>query len=345
MNGAIVLSLDQDATATHPLVDVLVEDRVDAVWVSLRSDSSNVSEAIQAIDDARCVVLCWTHGAISAEAEEFLTLGRLAARRSKAISCLLDAVVVPELGAATTVYDLRKWRRRPTGWRGWFNGFFFSWLGGNLYMRDYVTAVRFKVAGRDPPPPTAPAQMRRRRLLAAIPALFAIIAVIPTAFGFWVDLGMEDRPTAEESKAFAAVDQSDCTALRHFLAAHSKSALAAQAQAKLNGSTTSSKVFWEAMSRKMPLYAGDGLASPMANRQLALSYLDGRIDAEARRVCKGLAEAGKARLIGWKVLEGPQTCSPSAEGYRCKYDGDVECKLEEPREIEIESCKSTDMGK
>lgn len=342
MSDILLLGLASDAEATHPLLGALVEDRQDVFLLELSGAGGENAEALRAIESARCVVLCWTGASASEEAAAFHFLARHAARENKAVSALLENAELPALASGTTVYDLRGWRSRPTGWRLWFDGALYSWIGGNFYMRDYVTAVRYKVAGKDPPPPTAPQKMRNRQLLASIPAILTPITLGFTLYGYAGDLGLTDRPSAEEAAAFEKLDKASCPALRTFLQQFPEGPLAGKVQARLDGRTTKTEQQWADMSRKMPIYVGDGMAQPVGSEALAKADLDERVKAEAARICGGLAEAGSARLEGLEVISGETKCRNLGDGFRCTFGeetpGEVQCRLKEPRDVEVERC-------
>lgn len=328
MTDIAVLSVAADAGHARIIVDALVEDRQNSRWVPLGEGGTPVDDARAAVEAARCVLLVFSRH--SAADPDFAALAALAAEQRLAVGVLLDDEAPPPLPGAITLYDMRGWRARPAVWQ--------RWLGGNLYLRDLLTAARYKIANRDPPAPSAPRAMLVRQALAVVPAAFAVIALFPTLLGLWNDLGLANRPGREEQAAWDRIDPTSCPALRGFLAAHPDGKLAGVAQARLAARKTVVQQGLAQTVRTLPLYAGSGLAPPRPDRAGATANLQERVAEEAKRACSGLAEAGGARLDGADVQPGETACKTAGDGVRCAFEGKVACRLAEPREVTAESC-------
>lgn len=331
MSNTVLLSDIADAARVHAMIDAVVEDGQDLRWTQIGPGGESIADATVWVEEARCVILVWSQSNVADVSSPFVLLAKLAARKEAAISVLIDSVSVPASIGQTTVYDLRGWRGQPGRWRKWF--------GGHLYMRDLVIAAKYKVAGRDPPPANAPRKMLMRQLAVAVPAIFAAFALPMTLLGYWDLLGMNDRPSAAEAKAWSKVDPKDCNQLRAFVTAHPKGALKAEAQALIDGRITRSEQTWETVTRPMSsFYVGDGLAKGMPNENQARADLTRRMDAAASRQCQGIAAAGQALYIGFKLQDGTTICSNGGDGYRCTFEGGFDCQLNEPIAVEVETC-------
>ncbi|MCW2364587.1 hypothetical protein M2341_000034 [Sphingobium sp. B7D2B] len=206
MSQAIILSLSRDDVVAQPIADAMIEHRLDIWWEQVEpSEPSSFEGILERVDRARAVVLIWSGSACDPAATLYQDLAAHAVAQLKAIHVIVEDGCKPPLNGAGTIYRLSGWRTRPGSIRRFF--------GGALYLRDVVTAAQYKIAGRDPPPPNAPRNMLLRQMAFIAPAMFAVIALIPTLIGLWVDLGLSAGPSQEEEALWARAGNS-CPALR-----------------------------------------------------------------------------------------------------------------------------------
>ncbi|MFA7596261.1 MAG: toll/interleukin-1 receptor domain-containing protein [Novosphingobium sp.] len=332
MSQVLLLSLDVDAARTEVILEALVEAGIDTWWQQLPAGGGVLppNNIGQRVAEARCVILVWSKASVGSDATLFHDIAKSSLQAGNAICVRIDDPLPPPEMAGCTLYDMRGWRSKPAGWRKWF--------GGNLYMRDLVSGARYKIAGKDPPPASAPRTMLIRQTLAVVPAIGTVIYLIPAAIGLWNDLGMANRPSAEEQATWDKVETGSCDSLRRFLVNYPGGHYAAQAQARLDGRTQETQTSWEPAERRMPVYVAANLAKPSAHKPAAASIAQGNALAKAEETCTGLAEAGNAKLLGVDVGAGSEQCTVTDGGYVCSFDGHAICKLSEPRDVTVERC-------
>ena len=332
MSRILVLTLTADAATAQPIVDALIKDRLDVQWIQLDpADPDAVAATRGSLDESRAALFVWSGNGLAPEAAPYLDLAKSAQRQGKAICVKVEAIDLPPSLAGCPTYSLHGWRASPGAIRRFF--------GGELYLRDVVAAAQFRAAGRDPSPPSAPRKMRMRQLLVAIPALFALLGIARTLIGFWDMSGLSDRPSREEQAAWTALDGS-CEGLRGFLAAHPDGRHAAKAQARLDGRRVTLTRTWQAAERSLPVYVSLVDARTAATEARAQAGSHARAVEAANAACRRLAEAGSARLRGAVLGDGEYSCGPVDGGMLCAFDGSATCRLDEPRDIQVEECRS-----
>ncbi len=332
MSDIILLSIKDDSERISPLLDTMVEERLDVWWEQIDAGSTKTPAAnIKRIRDARAVILIWSKSSSIEEAREFQRIANIALKNGSAICVRIDDIELPTQLSSVTIYDLRDWRAQPNNWR--------KWLGGNLFLREIVAAAKFKVAGKDPPPPDAARKMLYRQVITILPAVGAAFYFVTTAIGLWVDLDLAKGASNKEETAWTALQKDSCNDLRSFLTKFPNGYYANQTQARLDGRTIETQRQWEKIKRVMPLYIGSGDMEPSGSRQLANEQILRRAETEAANICSGLAEAGQAKLVD-NIIEGAiKGCDNFGGQFSCSYEGKALCEIEEPRDIEVEICR------
>lgn len=331
MSDIILLSIDADESRASPLLDALVNEKLDVWWEQIALDEGKFSSArLRKFREARCVILVWSDLSSSAEAVQFLRIAKITLEAGNAICVYVDDAELPESVLGSSLYDLRAWRSDPANWRKWF--------GGNLFRREVVAAAKFKVAGKDPPPSDAARRMFVRQAITVLPAIGALFYFVTTVIGLWVDLDQAQGASDEEEAAWVALEKSSCDDLRGFLGSYPDGYYADQTQARLDARSTTIERQWESIERTLELYVSSGTADPRASEQAATAFAQERGTSEAERSCIALAEAGQARMIESQAQPRGSNCERSSDGFRCSYDGQAICSLEEPRDVEVEVC-------
>ena len=333
MNDIVLLSVKNDEERVGPLLDAMVEQSLNVWWEQISVGNEKISAiALKRIKSARCVIIVWSNASTEQEAKDFFHTAQFALDDGSAICVCIDDVELPSELSGCTLYDLRGWRNKPSNWRKFF--------GGNLFLREIVAAAKFKIAGKDPPPANAGRDMLVRQIITVLPAIAAIFYFATSFIGLWVDLEMSKGPSNKEQIAWEALEQNSCDGLRGFLTQFPDGHYALQTQARLDGRKTDIQRHWERLDRSLPIFVGSGDAKPTASKETAVDLVTKRAKSESEISCNGLAEAGQARMIQSGITTGEMNCENFGAGFACSYEGTAVCTLDEPRDVEIETCRA-----
>ena len=307
-----------DHARVRNVVGALNESNLDVFWSRAEPGADEWKSSVDAAQSARAVVFFFSAATNGAGAEPYIALARDRLKADKALCVLLDDVDLPDGLAGCTTYDLRGWRSRAS----------------SLFMLDLVAGVRAKAAGLDPPPPRAARQLLVQRLFIAVPSAIAALALLA---GLYRDVGADQIASPAEAAAWSSLKPNSCADLRNFLGAHGDGVHAQEAQALLAARRIVRKPTDIISSRPLPLYVSalDAASSPSGGGRAGA---DARADAEAQRLCRGLADATSSTLISAKARITERQC----DGSSCSAGGQAICKLQEPEVRTIEVCGSAD---
>jgi hypothetical protein len=94
---------------------------------------------------------------------------------------------------------------------------------------------------------------------------------------------------------------------------------------------------WEPRAQLLPVFVGQettAAASSAAAREIALR----RVEAEARRTCEAFLNSNAYRLQGSRLRDEGWVCEKASGGWRCGFDGQVACEIEERSTSTREVC-------
>ncbi len=271
----------------------------------------------KAIAKARCVVLCWSSEAGSDDGDELTRFDRiadLAARADNFIHVRLD----PAVAAKPLSYDYLV----PAGsaFGRWWRGLFDS-----LYTRDIIGAVRNRRAKIYPPEPLARRRMIQRQAVVAVMATGGALATLSGVLGMGQFIPW---PRWNEERAWAAIKDGDCAAIKAFTADYQGGRYAARASAALLH--PEQRTTWIKRDRPVavmgPLPVGPGHADQAAAQGAALEW----VTAELQQQCRNHAANLDARLQGVSLPPAAPQCQSIGAGWFCQYDVKAQCQLSEP---------------
>lgn len=287
------------------------------------------------LNDAKCVIVLWTHASVGPEGG----FVRDEAARAKARNILVPVRaenVAPPLGfGEVQAIDLAHWR----GSRS------------DPFFKDLVAAVGAKLDGKPVPPAKGPAVRLYRRLTAGATAT----AVIAAVFGFGMNalgvqdqfcaipswhvisdtcgaIGLGNRPTRADRLAWENRARGSCEALRAF-ANNERSHYQSTAASMLEARTEQRAADYTSTSREWRSYVRTA-ELPFASRSAALA------DAQ-ERAARDAAEQGCAprhefeRLDGVEVAPAGEDCRPDPRGgFSCGLNYVAQCRMSERALVE-----------
>ena len=295
----------------------------------------------KALEEARCVVVVWSHASAGA-AGDFV---RDEASRGKARGVLVPVKidpVHPPLGfGELQAIDLTHWRGGQ----------------GDPFFKDLVGCIQAKLDGRPAPKPKGAATRVARRVLYG--ALSGAGALAASTFAFntfnvaglvcttpGLQPGLSDfcgvlhvggRPSREERVAWANRPVGDCQALRDFVARYPEGAYRREAADLLTARQVWTEDAWTPSVRSLALYQGqDGPAA--ASEAAAKARALASAQAAADRLCKGFAATTAFQFVSSAPKADTWTCAPQGGGVVCGFDGEASCALQERSSVEHERC-------
>jgi hypothetical protein len=295
----------------------------------------------QALHEARCVVVVWSHGSVGPEGAFVRDEAGRAMARGLLVPVMIDKVAPPLGFGELQAIDL-------TGWRGGVRDPFFQ---------DLVAVIRAKLENGPAPAPKGPTRRVMRRILygatssgaLAVAALFAfntfgVAANVCTTPGLQPGLSdmcgacrMGERPTREERVAWAARPKDSCQALRDHIARFPEGAYRREAADLLTARRVTSEDVWTPNVRSLALYqpastAGAPDEASAHARALAAAQI------QADNLCRGFAAAAAFRFRAATPQAGTWTCEKGGGGVVCGFEGTVACQLDEKASVEHEAC-------
>lgn len=319
MKSVLVLCVPEDYARVRNIVAALNESDIDVYWDRVDPDSADWQAAVERAASARATVFIFSDSTSNPSNQPFVALAAESVRSGKALCVTLDSVELPPEISGCTTYDLRGWRSRAS----------------SLFMLDLVAGVKAKAAGLDPPTPRAARQLLVQRLYIAVPSSIALIALFA---GLYRDLGADQIASPAEAAAWESLPPGSCSALRAFLSEHGGGVHADEAQALLASRKTVSREETNEINRPLPLYVSSIAAAPRESTSSAQVDARRRAQAEADRLCRGLADAASASLTSATAHIVKTHCETTAAGLVCSAEGEARCLLNEPEVKIAEIC-------
>ncbi len=319
----------EDEASVGRLVQALEKVGLELWWDrGLPGGESWRSNIQSALDDAKCVIVVWTHQSTAPTGDFVRDEAGQAKARGILVPIILERGARPPLGfGELQAIDLSRW-----------NG-----TTSDPFFRDLVAAVQAKLEGTPAPPARGPMARLVRRLTyggltsAATAGLFAFamnflevqnhVCTVPVGQPITSDIcgaiGLGERPTHRERVAFEALPPGDCTALETYRNSYEVSPLRELADSRLNARVTTYEERWVAGERRLALFAG---GSNEAEARV-------RADTRAGQLCRGFAATTQFRLERSEHA-GAYSCSDGA----CGLTGEAICHLQERQVIEHDTC-------
>lgn len=314
--------MPEDRDKADQIVDAMVAEDLSVWGETAVPGGSGWTKAVEHAQESRCLVICWSAAATAdtQKAALFREAAMDGCSKGRTIGVLLDPASPPD-GFACTIYDLSDWRLAPKGLR--------KLLIGKAFLRDVVTAAKFKQANRDPAPPSAPTKLLIRQIAVFSSAFFVpVIAVLGSAetlFNF--SDRMASQPSAQEQEAWDALPSGDCKALRGFARDFSDGVYRDRADALLAAAEVRKKTVWELQNFDEEIY----LAHSGGGRERDA-------ETEGARRCEMLIQGTGARNLNVSVSQIRQDCQSIGSERFCDWRGIATCSFEAPQEAEVEIC-------
>jgi len=294
-----------------------------------------------ALESARCVVVVWSQGSVGVEGAFVRDEAGRAMARGLLVPVMIDRVGPPLGFGELQAVDLSHWRGSPS----------------DPFFRDLVGVIRAKLEGKPSPKPKGPTARVTQRIiyggassatLAAVAAFafntFGVASNFCTAPGLQPGLsdvcgavGVGGRPTRTERLAWAALPAGSCQALRDHVARFPEGAYRREAADLLTARRVTTEIAWTPNTRSLALYQ-PALASPAASEAAARTAALAAAQTQANNLCQGFAAATSFRFRAAALQPAAWTCSKTASGVTCGFQGMAACQLDERSTVEHETC-------
>ncbi len=295
-----------------------------------------------ALDQAKCVIVAWTHESIGPAGDFVRDEASQAKARGILVPALLERVRPPLGFGELQSLDLAHWRGNQR----------------DPFFLDLVAAVRAKLEGRAVPPARGPmARLLRRFTLGGVASAagaglvaFAMnvmsvqdhACAVPLAQPLLSDacgaLGLGERPNHDERVAFESLPPGDCAALSDYRTRFEDSPLRALADSRLADRVVRAEERWVAFARQNPALFAPAAGPPAANQAAAQAAALARARPQAERLCRNFAASSLFRFKGATPVAQAWSCEPSGGGFVCGFDGLAQCDILEKQIVEHESC-------
>jgi hypothetical protein len=283
------------------------------------------------LEAAGCVIVVWSLGSVATEGAYVRDEARHGLTRGALVPVIIDRIRGFPLGfGEVQAIDLIHWRgdaRDP-------------------FFRDLVEAVRAKLDGVRSPVSKGPAARVRRRFLfggvsASTLAVFVILAIntfgvtarICTVPGLQPALAdtcgalrIGGQPTRVQRLAWASLPKGDCQALRAFVRDYPQSPLRSRAADLITAGEKGGP--WVAATRQAPIYVSAFDGTPAANEAAARAQALVRAGGDAETACRPFAAGTIFRYVSASAQATKWSCSKSAAGVVCGFEGTAICDLQ-----------------
>lgn len=325
MKDCFVSYKRDDEARVRPIVEGLRKAGLQVWWDRDIGVGDRWRETIEMqLDDARCVVVCWTKASVGGDGGFVREEAERAKARQVLLPVLLDTVVQPFGFGEVQALDLRDWTGRVSDP---------VWL-------HFVAAARAIAAGEPPPKPP----LRRMRgwrfmsvvtgfaaiaiLVANLPALQSVLCRIDGLHSVCREFGFHGVASLAEEKAWnAASGQPDGAGYRSYLRNYPDGVFTGAAQARLAACHFLKEDQVSDARDVLPMFVSAG---PVAKTEAGAlgAALPGAIAQAQEVVCAAYEKTGHHRLKGIKLDDDGWRCQQSAAGWRCSYDGKASCEIE-----------------
>jgi len=294
-----------------------------------------------ALAEARCVVVVWSHGSVGVEGAFVRDEAGRAMARGILVPVMIDAVAPPLGFGELQAIDLTRWRGGQ----------------GDPFFQDLVGVVRAKLENAPTPKPRGPTARVARRMLYGASSSAGLAAVAAFAFntfgvatnictipgaqpglsdacGGW---GLGGRPGREERLAWAARPAGSCQALRDHVARFPEGAYRREAADLLTARRVTNEDVWSPSARSLALFqpqSAEGAPTEAAAHAKALAAAQSQAD----NLCRGFAAATSFRFRAATPQPQTWTCAKGGGGVVCGFEGMAACQLDEKATLERETC-------
>jgi len=295
------------------------------------------------LETAKCVVVVWSEHSTGSEGGYVREEARRGLSRNILVPVLIDPLPQLPLGfGEIQALDLTRWRGSPR----------------DPYFQDLVATIRARLANEPLPAPKGPAKRLVRRAMwgsaSGLAIVFAVLLLFNT-FGVATQIctlpgpqpalsdgcgsiGLGSRPNREERLAWEARAPGSCAALREHVARFPDGAYRSVAADLLTARTVTTQESWEPATRKLALFeaaAGKPAKDEAGARTSALE----RAADTANRLCRDFGAGTLYRFGSASAIAEEWSCERVAGGTICGFEGQAECRLEQKRQTEVESCR------
>ena len=299
---------------------------------------TNISNALA---EARCVVVVWSHGSVGVEGAFVRDEAGRAMARGILVPVMIDAVAPPLGFGELQAIDLTRWRGGQ----------------GDPFLQDLVAIIRAKLENLPSPRPKGPGARLARRLAYGVwssASLAAVAAVAFNVFGLAANmcavpamqpglsdtcgaLRLGDRPTRQERLAWAALSAGSCQALRDHVARFPEGAYRSEAADLLTARRVTTEDVWSSSTRSLALFQPASIkTSPTEAAARARALADAQ--TQANNLCRGFAAATSFRFRTATPQPAAWSCEKAGGGVVCGFQGMVACQLDEKATSERETC-------
>jgi len=294
-----------------------------------------------ALAEARCVVVVWSHHSVGVEGAFVRDEAGRAMARGILVPVMIDRVHPPLGFGELQAVDLTRWRGGQ----------------GDPFLVDLVSVIRAKLDNAPTPLPKGPTARLARRLVygaSSSVGLAAVAALAFNAFGLASNMctlpGLQPalsdscgalrlgaRPTREERLAWAALPAGSCQALRDHIARFPEGAYRREAADLLTARRVTTQDAWSPSTRSLALFQP---ASTQGSRNEASARAKALAEAQtqADNLCRGFAAATSFRFRVATPQPATWSCEKGGAGVVCGFQGVVACQLDEKTSVERESC-------
>jgi len=323
MSHVMVSYKREDEPRVAVLVRALRANGLEIWWDQALPGGEAWRENIQkGIDDAGCVVVCWSFGSTGPDGGFVRDEATRAKARNILVPVAIDNVMPPLGFGELQAIDLKKWKGNPK----------------DPFLLDLVAACRAKLEGKPVPPAKAPSVRLFRRLRtgavgALVTAFFWALATNvgglqttlctlpvgqPTLSDACGALSLGGRPPRDERIAWAARRPGNCADLRAFISRYPGGANRRLAADLLAAATSERAPAWSPTMRTVRGYVRQSMTG-FSSAAAAQADARTRAQADAATLC--------APIDAFEKLDGA-TITPIAYDCRPGFEGGTICALD-----------------
>jgi hypothetical protein len=332
----------EDETRVGRLVRALEGAGLSVWWDRNLVDAESWRSQIQdALDEAKCVIVVWSHASVGPLGDFVRDEASHAQRRGLLVPVLLDKVHPPLGFGEIQTIDL-------THWKG---------SSRDPFLEDLIVTVKAKIEGRKVPPAKGPTKRLVRRLTYS-----SFVSVLVFGVGVFASnafqvqdricrlslfqphisdacaaIGLGNRPTKIERIAWGTRQRGSCDALRKHIERFPNGFYFGEANGLLATKHVTGVESWIPIERRLTLFQSE-VEEPSSDKAAAEAIAIADAQRKAERLCSGFAVTDSFRLKSARPVPQEWKCTSTRKGMTCGFEGEAVCELDERRIEESETC-------
>lgn len=336
----------EDELTVAKIAEALKAEGFKLWWDRRLAGGESWREQIQdALHDAGCVVVFWSHKSVGPSGDFVRDVAGQAKRRDILVPVTIDKVTLPLGFGELQAIDLSLWKGKRS----------------DPFFQDLCAAINAKLNGVPVPPATGALQRLKRRLTIGSLASGLILGGGAFAFNLFgmqdqlcalpvgqpaisdscAAMGLGNRPTREERLAWEDIQHQlpgSCNLLRAYIDRFPQGYFHGIAADLIAARKEVVEEVWQPTANRRLTFYQRRTEQTFPDEKSARAAALVQAHKAAERLCRSFAATAEFKFIGAESNPHDWECDTLSSGVSCGFDGEAICQLEERRKVVSETC-------